>query len=181
MKSFLVSFFFLGVWVSCCEADDHEQHIKRLAAGTSNERIVKSLRTLEAAGTTAYPALIANLTNRTPAEPRYFQRDTGEVTIEGNMRVHLPTIGDVCFGILQGQIEGNWPKGFRRYYVLSPRTARTWLNANRELTLQQLRQVSRETSLRRAEADLSKGPSDELLKKTVTFLRNELVSIKAIR
>jgi len=177
-KAILTAFLFLGLLAPGYAKDDYERNVKNLAAGTPDGEIMASLHALEAAGLAAFPILIAHFSDRDAAEPGRFQRAIIEIAPDGSKRPHLPTIGEVCFDILQMQIEGSWPKGFREYHVLTPGNTKQWLDARPGFTLAQLRRASLEESLRRAEADLAKNRSDDLLKKTVTFLHEELESIK---
>jgi hypothetical protein len=178
MRVVLFAMLFLGIPALSFAEPNHDQDIQNLAKGTPKETIKASLRALGAAGTAAFPALLANLTNQSPAEAEFFPRDAFTRRPDGSLGPYAPTLGVVCFDIIQGQIEGNWPKGFRRYYVLSPANVKSWLDAHKDLTLMQLRRVSREESLRHAEADLARSPSKELLKLTVAFLRKEVEDMK---
>jgi hypothetical protein len=178
VKHAIAVFLFIAFLAPCYAGDDYEPHIKNLAAGSPEKDIKASLRTLEAAGIAAFPTLIAHFSSREPAEPRFFQRQVAERAPDGTFRMHRPTIGEVCFDIVQGQIEGNWPKGFRQYYVLTPINTKEWLDAHSGLKLAQLRRSSLTESLRRAEADLAKDQSAEFFKTAVAFLREELESTK---
>lgn len=167
---------FLAFLPTSYAAENYEQHVRNLAAGTPATDIKASLKVLEAGGLIAFPALIAHFSDASPADPR-FQRERMDRTANGALQVHEPTIGDVCFDILQGQIEGEWPKAFRIYHVLSPVNARAWLDTHAGLTLRQLQRAAREESLRRAQAALAKDPSAELLSDEVAFLRENLESV----
>jgi len=155
-------------------AENYEQHIQRFASNTPPETVRTALRTLEQAGTNAFPALLANLRDRTPAARDFFQRAEGSFVTNGIFKPAIPTVGDACFGLLQSQIEGNWPKGFRHYYVLSPANAGEWLARYKGLPLQRLRVEAAQQSLRRAEADASKKKSDNFHQQTLKFLRQNL-------
>ena len=178
MKTLIAAFLFLRLLVPGWAADDYEQHVKNLAAGTPEKDIEASLRALKAAGTAAFPTLIAHFTDAALAEPKFFQR---EVVVKVNDQIvglFAPRIGDACFDILQGQIEGNWPKGYRAHYVLSPINAKQWLDAHKGLTLPQLQRASREESLRNAEAAFAKDPSAKYLQGDIAFLKKEIEALK---
>ena len=178
MKAILSALLLLVSWSTCLAAEDYEQHIKNLATGTPERVIAASLKAIKSAGIDAFPVLIAHFADSSPAEPRYFQREVSEILLDGTTRLHLPTIGEACFDILQDQVEGTWPRGFREYYVLTPANAKQWLETRKGLTLAQLRCASLEDSVRRAEADLTKKPASEFKKMTVEFLRKELEQAK---
>jgi len=165
----------LASLTSTLGAEDYEQHVRHLAPNTAPDTIREAVRALREAGTNAFPTLLAHLGDKAPAERRIFQRDVLE---HGTFHAATPTIGGVCFDLLQGQIEGNWPKGFRHYYVLTAATARDWLARHRGLSLQQLRIEAARQSLRRAEADTPKTGETRFHKETLDFLRKNLDDAK---
>ena len=148
-----------------------ERCIRNLAQGTAPETIKASLNTLDAAGTDAFPALLAHLNDPARAEPEFFQREIVDRMPSGEWRLHPPAIGEVCFDMIQGQIEGNWPKDFRDFYTLEESNVRQWLAAHRGLNLEQLRAAAQRESLSRAQAELAKHPSNERLRKIVDFIQ----------
>jgi len=160
-----------GILTTTFGADDYERHIQQFASNTPPAKIQAALQALRTAGTNAFPALLAHLKDIAPAEPSFFQGSAAGT----------PTIGRACFGLLQGQIEGNWPKGFRDYYVLSPETAREWLASHRGLSLQQLRIEAAQQSLKRAEADTPNRKESEFHHQTLKFLRQNLEEAKRNR
>lgn len=158
--------------VGCEPEPTYEKCVQRLAAGTPQEQIKKALKVLDAAGRDAFPTLISHFSDTTPAEPTTFPRDIVEIGPDGSIRPYRPTVGEVCFDLLQGQVEGNWPKAYRQYYVLSPDNAQQWLAAHQGMTLEQLRMVAARESLQRAEEDASDVPAMAYI---VEFLRENLV------
>ncbi len=144
--------------LGCGTSLTYEECIQRLKAGTPHEQIVQALDTLNAAGTDAFPSLIAHFSDTTHTEDAFFAREIVDIAPDGTIRPHIPTVGEACFGVFQGQIEGNWPKGYRQYYVLTPENAQQWLDAHPRMTLAQLRVAAAEESLRLAEIDAAKDP-----------------------
>lgn len=167
MKSAFVLILFLASTFSVCAADDFSGYVRQLAAGMPERDAVRAIRALTDAGLRAFPTLLAHLNDREPIQPSLNNRDVSGA----------PTVGQLCFDILQTQIEDNWPKGFRQFYILTPGNAKQWLDDHKTLSLRQLQLTSREESLRRAEADLAAHPSD-LTTKAVTFLREEVAKLK---
>lgn len=167
-----------GSLTSLRAADDYEQHIRRFASNTPPNTVQAAVRTLRQAGTNAFPALLAHLGDKAPAERNTFQRAQVRQTPDGKFEIAVPTIGDACFDLLQTQVEGAWPKGYRRYHVLSPETARDWLTRHRGLSLQQLRIDAARESLERAEADTPKAGESSFHKQTLEFLRKNLDEAK---
>ena len=123
----------------------YEAAIASLAESSDAQRVSQAIATLETAGTKAFPALLAHLNDASPAS-RAFQRAVQDVY----GKVSTPTIGEACFDLIQHQIEGNWPKGFREYYVLSPTNIVSWWYARKEKSLKDLRIEAAMASLTRA-------------------------------
>lgn len=167
MKAALILVLAFASTFSVCAADDLSGYVRQFAAGMPERDAVRALRTLTDAGLRAFPTLLAHLNDREPIQASLNNRD-----VSGT-----PTVGELCFDILQTQIEGNWPKGFREFYVLTPDNAKQWLGDRKGYSLRQLQLSSREESLRRAEAELAADPSD-LTTKAVAFLREEVAKLK---
>jgi hypothetical protein len=168
-KAAVAAFLFFGLLAPLYAADDYERDVRNLAAGTPDGDLEASLRALKSGGLAAFPILIAHFSDWNAAEPRYFQGAQLERAPDGSRRLHPPTIGETCFGILQRQIEGAWPIAFRVYHVLTPTNTKEWLDAHQGFTLAQFRRASLEESLRRASADHAK--------EAVVFLLEELESV----
>jgi len=152
-------------------SDRFERDIDNLTAANPLEKSRASLDALEAAGIDAFPALVAHLNDHRKAQPSFFGRDAVDVLPSGESRVHEPTMGEACFDIIQGQVEGNWPKDFRDYYALTPENVHDWLVAHRGLTLAQLREAAKQESLRRVRTDLQTHPTSDRLRSIDRFLR----------
>ena len=168
----------VGSLASSAGAEDYEQHIRHFASNTPPDKVRAAVRTLRQAGTNAFPALLAHLDDKSPAERNTFQRAEMKRGRDGKLEIAVPTIGDACFDLLQGQIEGAWPKGYTDYHILSPQTVRDWLSRHRGLSLRQLRIEAAQQSLNRAEADTPKAGASDFHKKTLEFLRKNLDDAK---
>ena len=151
----------------------YEAAIASLAKISDAQRVSKAIAMLNGAGTKAFPALLAHLNDATTASD-VFQRAVQH--IHGN--VPSPTIGEACFDLIQGQIEGNWPKGFRQYYVLSATNVARWWQARKEKSLRELRIEVARTSLTRARQ--SRGTSS-YWPEAVRFLEKHLREAQAGR
>lgn len=149
-------------------AEDYHQHVRNFAANTPREKIQNSVRAIKDAETNAFPVLLLHLQDTKPAEPLFFQGDS----------VRAPNIGDACFDLLQWQIEGAWPKGFRDYYTLTPKNVRDWLAKHSGLSLQQLRVEAAQESLARAVDDAPKKKDSDWHRKELDFLRKNLEDAK---
>ncbi|MEI7751095.1 MAG: hypothetical protein WCJ71_03290 [Candidatus Omnitrophota bacterium] len=173
IKIVLVLMLAFGFWNAHCYAEDprsndYDQYSKNLAAGVEVEA---SLNALGKGGVDAFPAILTQLHNNKPLGFTGFEKDIVAISPDGSWHPHSPTIGEACFDIIQGQIEGNWPKGFRRFYVLTSDNLTAWLDAHKDQTLEELRVEVRETSLRNAEKELAGKPGDEFLEKVIKFLK----------
>jgi hypothetical protein len=157
-----------GGIASALGAEDYHQNVRNLAADTPREKIQVAVKAIKDAGTNAFPVLLAHLQDKKRAEPLFFQGDSARA----------PTIGDACFDLLQWEIEGAWPKGFRDYYTLTPKNVRNWLAEHSGLSLQQLRVEAAQQSLARAVDDTPKKKDSEWHKKELEFLRRNLEEAK---
>ena len=102
------------------------------------------------------------------------------VTIDetGNAGPYEPTIGDACFDLLHGQIEGVWPKGFRDHHVLDRSNVREWLADRKNNSLNELRLECAKLSLDSAKQQHDENPSD-WTKSCVEFLADNLRKVQA--
>jgi hypothetical protein len=161
-----------------------DKDVDNLVAGTPDARIKSSLEALRSAGVKAFASLIQHFGDGRSAEYRFFAKDMVDITPDGRMKAHEPTVGEACFDILQEQVEGNWPKGYRAYYVLTPGTAQLWLDMHAGMTLKQLRIAAAEESLAKAKADLATQPSfgggsvADFRRGAVEFLQKNLEEVK---
>ncbi|MCE9612140.1 MAG: hypothetical protein K8R23_18235 [Chthoniobacter sp.] len=166
MKSTIIAAL-LSLTSALHAGDDFSGYVRQLADDMPERDAVRAERALFDAGIRAFPTLLAH----------FGDRQLIQVRLNGRAVIGTPTVGDLCFDILQTQIEDNWPKGFRQFYILTPDNAKQWLDDHKGLSLRQLQLVSREESLRRAEASLAAAPSD-LTMKAVAFLRKEVAKLK---
>lgn len=88
---------------------------------------------LRDAGADAFPVLLVHLEDKRSVPVSVFGGD--EMSTDGAINV---TLGSVCFGLLQSQIEGDWPKAFRNGYVLTPDNIEAWLARHAGESLAQL-------------------------------------------
>jgi hypothetical protein len=147
--------------------EDFSGVIRQLAEDAREEDAMRALKVLSKVGIRGFPSLIAHFDDEQLIHPRL---NSFEV-------FGTPTVGWLCFVILQDQIEGNWPKGFRQFYILTPDNAKQWLDKHKGLSLRELRVISRKESLRRAELELATSPGD-FMSLAVKFLRREVESLK---
>jgi len=151
----------------------YEAAIASLAESSDAQRVSKAIATLETAGTKAFPALLAHLNDATTAS-KAFQRAVQDIY----GKVTSPTIGQACFDLIQGQIEGNWPKGLRQYYALSPTNIVSWWYARKEKSLKDLRIEAAMVSLTRARRRRGTSRYD---REAVRFLERHLLEARAGR
>ena len=162
-----------------------EVAVADLAEGKDNATVEKALKTLSGAGTAAFPTLIAHLGDQRKAS---FQHFGGKAILvkcppaaEPCPPYH-PTIGEACFDILAGQVEGNWPKGYRSYYTLTPENVAAWWQARRGMSLKELQLEAARSSLAAARNDYARRKRNndgaEFLKGVVKFLEANLKDVE---
>src|SRR5580698_6434108 len=139
------------------ELKSYEDAVAELAVGNTEERVFGALDTFRAAGTKAFPILIAH-TRDTAKASSQFQHVVFDVHPDGESTFHAPTIGDACFDIIQSQVEGQWQlKAYDQYHVLSPDTIKPWWESHKTKSLRELRlesaQLSLETARRNSHAN----------------------------
>ena len=127
----------------------YETAIASLSENSERSRVASAIAVLESAGTKAFPALLAHLEDTTKASST-FQRAEMEVDASGNATLHHPTIGEACFDLIQNQVEGNWPKAYRQYYVLLPGNVASWWQSRKDKSLSELQIETAQASLAQA-------------------------------
>jgi hypothetical protein len=126
----------------------YDRAVASLAEGSSDETVRGALETFKAAGTKAFPVLIAHMEDPRKAAVRWFQRTVFDIDPTGEAIYHLPTIGDACFDIIRGQVEeGQWLKGYQQFYVLNPDTVAKWWDTHKTRSLRDLRLECAQMSL----------------------------------
>ena len=156
----------------------YETAIASLSENSDAAQVAGAIADLESAGTKAFPALLAHL-NDTARASVVFQGALMEVDAKGNvMGLHHPTIGEACFALIQNQVEGNWPKAYRQYYVLSPKDVISWWEARKAKPLKALQLETAQASLTQARQRRGKsGYSRE----AVRFLEGHLRELKVAK
>ena len=155
----------------------YESAIASLSENSNAAQVADAIAVLEGAGTKAFPALLAHL-NDTARASVVFQRAMMEVDAKGNVMVHQPTIGEACFDLIQNQVEGNWPKGYRQYYVLSPNNVVSWWQARKAKPLKELQLETAQASL--TQARQRRGKSG-YWREAVRFLEEHLREVKVAK
>ena len=140
-----------------------DKHIDNLTAGASNAQTDAALRAIKSAGAAGFPALVHHLDDPRKSKIQFL----GDVST-----TEPPTVGQVCFDLLQMQIEPAWPKSYRDFHALTPDNAAQWVKAHEGQTLGQMRSAALAESLSKAESALARDPSNKWLQDTVRFLRH---------
>jgi len=121
----------LAVASGCAHGPTPAQDIQIIATTSSTVKANDAYGRLYAAGVDAFPALVARLDDHATIPTDIFARDIMVINADGSASAYRASVADACFEILQGQIEGNWPKGFRQYYVLTPSNVADWLGRHK--------------------------------------------------
>lgn len=170
----------LAVFSACRHTDvsvitpEYEQAIQDLAEGKDTQTVDTAIRVLIEAKTQAFPALIKHLSNKTPASYEHFGlRDIRCLQERTPCPPGPPTIGEACFEFIQTEVEGNWPKAYRSYYVLTAGNVGAWWESRRTMSLKDLQLDAAKTSLERA---TRKGDAD-----AIRFLQQHLKDVQSGR
>src|SRR6185503_9335616 len=153
---------------------EHERAIQDLAEGKDPQTVKTAVQLLSDAKTQAFPALIKHLSDKTPASVKYFGlRDIMCVPQTTPCSPWQPTIGEACFEIIQSEVEGNWPKAYRSYYILTAANIGEWWESRRTMSLKDLQLDAATTSLERAR---HQGDADK-----IRFLQEHLKDVQSGR
>jgi hypothetical protein len=155
------------------ETQAYERAVTSLAAGHSDVTVLVGYRTLEAAGTKAFRVLIAHVKDTVKAAPGHFE----EARIDQFGNIEQPTVGDVCFRLVRHEVEGDWPKGFRYYQVLTKDGVASWWNKHQTQSLHEMRLETARISLARAKKDFEKVKS-QAIDSAVRFLTARLQKVE---
>ena len=128
----------------------YESAIASLSENSDPAQVARAIAVLESAGTKAFPALLAHLNDTARASVVFQNKAIVRFDASGNVIGHHPTIAEVCFDLIQGQVEGNWPKGYREFYVLSPKNVVSWWQPRKTKSLKELQLEAAQKSLTRA-------------------------------
>jgi hypothetical protein len=148
------------------DAKSYESAVASLPEGTRRKTVDAAVRLLEDARTKAFPVLIAHRDDKRRAAS-WFQEDR-----EGE-----PTVGDVCFDIIQREVEGVWPKAYRDYHFLTRESLPAWWKARERNPLHELRLEAARSSLERARKAYEKDKSN-WTQETVKFLTEHLHEVE---
>jgi hypothetical protein len=160
----------LVIAAGCGSARDDERSYERavasLAADNGVETAQSGFETLALAETKAFPVLIAHVHDSTRAA----------FSLQGD-RIGDPTVGSVCFQILQTEVEGEFPKSLLDYHILTSAYVRQWWEQHKTKSLPEIRLESAQMSLDMAKKDYAK----DKLKSTeyaVKFLTEHLKEVQ---
>ncbi|MFO0961306.1 MAG: hypothetical protein U0625_00210 [Phycisphaerales bacterium] len=137
--------------------------------GTALALRAKALERLWAAGTDAFPALLAHLDDTRPIPFDLYGGDWGST----NGAVDLP-LGVICFDLLQTQIEGNWPKAYRGAEILTPANIEQWLAAHDGASLAELRAAAARDELAAVERQIAANGATEYLEDLRAFFEERV-------
>jgi hypothetical protein len=130
---------------------EYERAIRDLAEGKDQQTVKAAVQALSDAKTRAFPALIQHLSDKSPSSFEYFGgRDIQCAPQATPCTPWQPTIGEACFAIIQSEVEGNWPKGYRGYYTLTAGNVGEWWESRRTTSLKDLQLDAAKSSLDRA-------------------------------
>lgn len=152
---------------------EYERAIQDLAEGKDPQTVKTAIQVLSDAKTHAFPALIKHLSDKTPASVEYFGGRAIQCVPQTIPCPRPPAIGDACFDIIQSEVEGNWPKAYRSYYILNAGNVGEWWESRRTMSLKDLQLDAATTSLEHAR---HKGDAD-----AIRFLQEHLKDVQSGR
>lgn len=129
----------------------------------------RALERLRAAGTDAFPALLAHLDDTRPIPFDLYGGDWQSTTGENEM-----SLGMICFELLQTQIEGNWPKAYRGAEILTPANIEQWLAAHEGASLAELRAAAARDELASVERQIAANGASEYLEMLRAFFEERV-------
>ena len=130
---------------------EYERAIQDLAESKDRQTVKTAIQVLSDAKTRAFPALIKYLSDKTPASVEYFGARAVQCAPQATpCPPWQPTIGEACFAIIQSEVEGNWPKGYRSHYTLTAENVGEWWESRRTMSLKDLQLDAATSSLERA-------------------------------
>lgn len=139
--------------------------IDSLSAEHSREESLAAHHTLVAGGVNAFPALLNRLDDDM----------TSHIEFQGAVVPYTPPpIGQVCFDILRSQIEGSWPKGFRKHRILDRTNISQWIEEHASQTLTEMRVAVLTQAIRNLELEVGTELSSEEASKLLDFLHEKM-------
>jgi len=137
---------------------DFSNLVDTLSAEHSRDEALAAHRELVDGGKQAFPTLLKRMDDETITHIEFL----GSVST-----TDPPPIGQVCFEILQMQIEGQWPKGFRSFHVLNKTNIAQWVKTNSSQSLAEMRRTVLTQAIRNIElrsgTDLGPNQATRLL------------------
>jgi len=159
-------------------ADQYELAVGAFAFGKPAEETSAAITLLTSAGVDAFDVLLKHLDDDARASDGHFMRAMVTINEKGNVGPYEPTIGDACFDLLHGQIEGVWPKGYRDHHVLDRSNIHEWLAERNNKSLNELRLECATLSLENAKQKHDENQTD-WTESCVEFLADNLKTIQA--
>ncbi|MAS92886.1 MAG: hypothetical protein CMO55_06775 [Verrucomicrobiales bacterium] len=136
------------------ESDKYEQAILKLRKGHDRDEALQAQEFLRSSGKDAFPTLLKYLYSTEPAAGFTYPRAVE--TKEG--QPYQPTLGDAVFLLMQDAIEGNRPRGFRQFYVITWEKIEQWLSEHADLSLEEMQIAAARESMQLIE---QKKPFDQ--------------------
>ena len=170
-----MSLFLLTLCITLVQVDD--QLISQLASDDESEASGAYV-TLQERGVDAFPALISRLDDETNANYDAFQNPLLMSKTERGWVTYKPKVGDVAFLMIQRQIEGTWPKGFRHHYAITSATARSWLTKHEGLALEKLQLLATTKSLSTLAEEIAQDGLNETNRNCLEFLTARLAKVQ---
>ncbi len=139
--------------------------IDQLRADNDLDTAVAARDKLVAAGKEAFPALLNHLDDDSDSH----------IEFQGAVEPYVPPpIGQVCFSILQLQIEGRWPKSFRHHRVLNRVNISRWIEERPSKSLSEMRTEALTQAIQELEQQVDTDVRPEHTTMVREFLRKQI-------
>jgi predicted RNase H-like HicB family nuclease len=96
---------------------------------------------------------------------------------DGKWVIAKPSIGTVAFDLIQGQIEGTWPKGRRKHYAITRTNLTEWLARHKGAELKHLRLLATTESLTSIAHDIADQGFTKGNQQSLEFLTSRLRAV----
>lgn len=139
-----------------------EQAFLSMKQGANDRAVEQATRLLEEAGKDAFPVLLKHLKSKLAASERHFKSQIWEIDPQTHLlKGRRPvTMGDVAFQFIQNAIEEDFPKQFKIFQILTRENVAAWLEANKFLSLPEMRAQAAQEALDKAEAQHRLEPTE---------------------
>lgn len=167
-----ISIAILFVLFGCTPAEnatDYSVLVETLSAKHSREEALAAHQKIVAAGKQAFPALLNRLNDDTVTHVEFL----GSVST-----IAPPPLGQVCYEILQGQIEGRWLMSFQSYRILNGSNIAQWIDEHSSKSLAEMRLAALNQAIVNVESQSEANLEAKYAKNLLDFLAEKKMAVE---